>query len=410
MKTKLKNELIKLIDLIIDPQKLSNEDIISYRFKQGKGSLDGKASMTFERIIQLMIRDNKINYMEENEIDNYLWEFVFDININPEKFEKQPEEEINTFYKSLIKKEYTVEILLPLKNIKLNNDIIFSNFKIKNMDKLLFDDWAIETPWKGLKDRIGSPVIITNVKTNSSWKAYQRGKNKCITFISLLQILPRQYKKNKIIPDNFIYARLPSSHRCSWSRIDDINTNCVYPTKSDLDYLSTFSNLYSLNQNDMINRLVASIKLVADADTEQDVKLKIIKCFMALETIFGDDKKKASKKFKIMFRITLFYSRLNKGFPTPENFPLLYDTRSDFIHQPQEVDICKADLEYLEKNTNSVIFWTTDILLNLISYLDDNLFKSHKSFLKWLLKKDQIHNDVFHYFKSMNWPFMNELK
>lgn len=411
MKIKLKKELLRLIDLIIRPQEISNEEIINYRFKQGKGSLDGEASKTFGYIIQLMLRDNKINYLKESEIDNFLWDLIFDINTNPEKFEEQPEEEINNFYKGLIEKEFKVEVLLPLKNIKLDKDIIYDDFQLKIMDESLFNEWASETPWKRLKDIIGSPVIITTIKTNSSWKAYQRGGNKCITLISLFQILPRQYKKNKIIPDNFIYARLPSSHRCSWSRIDEINTTCVYPKKSDIEYLDAFSKIFKSNKNDMINRLVASLKFLADADTEHDTRLKIIKCFIALETMFiGNDKKKGSIKSKLMFRITLFYSRLNKGFPSPDIFPLLYYTRSGFLHQAQEVDFCKTDLEYLQKKSNSLIFYTTDILLNLLKFLNNNTFKSHKSFQKWLLIKDETYDEVIDWFKSIKWSKMNELK
>ena len=357
-----------------------------------------------------MERDDKINHLKKKDIENNIWDFVFDIKTNPERYEEQAKEEINAFYKAMIEKNVTIEILLPLKNIELKEDIIFADFQLKVMDETIFNEWASKSPWGHFKETIGSVILLTQVDANSGWKAVQRGKSKCLAYISTLQILPRHYKVGKIEPDGFIYSRIPNSHRCGWSRLDEINWVGSYPEKFDIEHINNLSNLIINNQNDLTNRLIASIKLLAEADTDQDLRFKIIKSFMALETILIGKNEKNSKKFKIMFRISLFYSRLEKGFPTPETFPFLYDKRNDFIHQVQEKDISKAELEYLQQNIDSMIYWTDDIILELMKFLNGKPFKSHKSFLNWLLKKDGIHESVIDWYKSIGWKDIHKLK
>ena len=91
-------------------------------------------------------------------------------------------------------------------------------------------------------------------------------------------------------------------------------------------------------------------------------------------------------------------------------FPLLYNDRSDFIHQSKEKELCKADLDYLEKNVDSIIYWTNDLILEMMKFLNEKTFKSHKAFLKWLLEEDDTYKEVKDWYESYGWQDIHKLK
>ncbi|MDO9538058.1 MAG: HEPN domain-containing protein [Thermoplasmata archaeon] len=409
MNKKLKNELTKFIDLVLTPRDFSPDKPISWMTKNGIGTLEQDACDSFGKMITLLRKDDKTSGMKKEMLEEHLWAFVYDIKTNPEKYKDGSLNEIDRFYKELIKKDVMYEVLLPLKNITLNDDIIYSDFKFITFTEAYLKEW--EKKPTHLTDVVGHVVAITQVSANSNWKALERGKNKLLTCISLMQILPRQTRVSIIEHESVIYIRHQSQQQCGWSRLERIGWPLECPQEDDLVCLNALNQMLMCQNNDMNNRLFAALKFCADAMSELNLKLKVIKCFISLETIFiGEDNKKAAKKYKIMFRVALFYSRLGKGFPSPEQFPYMYDKRSEYIHQAQEEELCEVDLIHLKKEMDSLIFWTTRMMRELIILQNEKKFKSHKTFLKWLLKKDDIYQKSRDWFELIGWPEMNELK
>ena len=61
------------------------------------------------------------------------------------------------------------------------------------------------------------------------------------------------------------------------------------------------------------------------------------------------------------------------------------------MHKCIENDWPQIDIIQLYKKCNSLIFWSSKFYLELINLLDKENFSSHKAFLDWLLKKDEIY-------------------
>ena len=72
MKKKLREELEKLIELLIHPPKISDEERGLGHYKQGIGTLYGEASDTFSHIVYLLERDDKINHLKMKYPDHWM--------------------------------------------------------------------------------------------------------------------------------------------------------------------------------------------------------------------------------------------------------------------------------------------------------------------------------------------------
>ncbi|MDD5551216.1 MAG: hypothetical protein PHS34_08155, partial [Candidatus Omnitrophica bacterium] len=346
-------------------------------------------------------------------LEDHLWEFVFDFITNQDKYSDLPKttEEIAKWLDGISEEDKETEILMPLKNLDLMKNLTIGEFQIKHLDEELYNEWASDTPWGLYKEYIGRVVLITRVKANSFWKALQRGKSKCFAFISLLTLLPRHTRHNKIIPDEIIFYHLPNTHRCEWSRIDDIGWDNSIPEEDDISYMEKWSSLLLNNENELVKCTIAGLKLLAEAKYESDVMMKLIKTFMALEAVLTR-KEKSPKKYKIMFRLCLFFSRISRGFPEPSKFHDLYDVRNRFTHECDEYDWPETDLVLIKNESDSIIYWGTQFFLELIKVIHDKQFKNYSEFSEWLLQKDDVYTKQLDWFKLVGYDkkILKELK
>lgn len=358
------------------------------------GILPGDAPYLFSEILQILLRDDRVNYLKRGDLENFLWEFVLDIKTNPQRYSNRDDilYETERFYSEISKQDKEYKILLLLKNVGIHEEIFIKDFELRIFDQKLAEEWGLERELlEGEKEKV---VLLTTVKANSFWKAIRRGKNKCFSFLALLQILPRIYKGSKISPVGyFMYIRTLPHNRIGWARLDGNSQKIFLPVGDDINYLEKWSDLLISHPTEMTRRVIAGIRLLAEAHTESGIVMKLIKVFMALETVFTGGKG-GEKRSKLMFRVILFLSRRKRGFPFPLFILNLYEKRNDFMHEATETELSEVEQLELEKRINEIMYTSRDVYLELLKLMSENLFQNHNSFVSWLLEEDDTYKAV----------------
>ena len=167
MKKKLRQEFQNFVNLILNPPDRRLEEVSGVALKQGFGSISGDTFISFERIVQSMLKDRRVNHLERRDLEDRLWDFFKQIKENPEHFKKKSDDEISRFYKTLIKKDNAYEILLPIQNVTLSENLVFSEFSVIEITDEIIEDWGPERGEKWLQSRIGKTAILTNVQANT---------------------------------------------------------------------------------------------------------------------------------------------------------------------------------------------------------------------------------------------------